>query len=148
MNYKTLLPNRFKKFGWLIFILASIIFFAARKFDWQPTFLDITINDYSLITEVNLLKEFIFTFWMIGLIMITFSKEKQEDEFISYLRLTSWQYAVMASLIISIIGTWSIFGWNYLIFSAINMLTVPLLFMLIFNLLLYRNSNKQTADEK
>ncbi|WP_432713953.1 hypothetical protein [Pedobacter sp.] len=148
MNNHTLLPNRFKKFGWLIFLFATLAFVVSRIFEWQPAFLDLTLNDRSLITEVNLLKEFIFTFWMIGLIMITFSKEKQEDEFISYLRLTSWQYAVLASLVISIIGTWSIFGWNYLIFSAFNMLTVPLSFIIIFNLLLYRHSNKQTADEK
>ena len=112
------------------------------------SFLNYNRQDKGTLTEVNLLKEIVFTFWMLGLMMISFAKEKQEDEYISFLRLRSWQYSVLGSLFISIIGTWSIYGWNYLIFAGLNMLTVPLCFVVIFNFGLYKAKKQGVSDEK
>lgn len=150
MKTTLLMPAHFRKIGWLIFAITTIAFFSMMKYEWRPSILDYTYtdNDGRGSTGTNLLKEIIFTFWMIGLIMIAFSREKQEDEYLNYLRLLSWQYSVFASLMISIIGTWFIYGTNYLMFSALNMLTAPLAFIVIFNITIYRTSKRNTLDEK
>ncbi|RZK41602.1 MAG: hypothetical protein EOO90_10485 [Pedobacter sp.] len=138
MRNSLLIPNRFKVFGWVIFAVATLLFLGFLKFDWRPGFLIYTYEEKGLVSEVNLLKEVIFTFWMIGLTLVCFSKEKKEDEFLSFLRLRSWQYAVIISLIISVVGTWAIYGSNYLVFSALNMLTVPVVFVIKFNISLFQ----------
>ncbi|MEJ7558572.1 MAG: hypothetical protein WKF66_09715 [Pedobacter sp.] len=150
MKNKLLLPVRFRKTGWIIFIITTIAFIVARKYEWEPSMLNYTYTDNNGrgSSGTNLLKEIFFTCWMIGLMMIAFSKEKNEDEYIAYLRLSSWQYSVFASLMISILGTWFIYGMNYLMFSALNMLTAPLAFIVIFNLTIYRTLKRNTIDDK
>lgn len=148
MKNRFLMPRRFKKIGCFIFAITTIVFLGYLKFEWRPAMLTFTHSENSAFNEVNLLPEVIFTFWMVGLIMIAFSKEKHEDEYISYLRLSSWQYSVLVSFVISIIGTWSIYGVNYLIFSAFNMLAVPLAFITIFNVSNYLTTRRSLANEK
>lgn len=149
MKNKLLLPITFRKIGWIIFGVTTIAFLGLLKYEWHPTVLMYSYTDnHGGINDTNLLKEIIFTSWMIGLIMIAFSKEQNEDEFITYLRLSSWQYSIFASLIISIVGTWAVYGMNYLVFSALNMLTAPLAFIVIFNVTKYLNFKGNTADEK
>lgn len=148
MRNTLLLPNKYKIIGWILFLFTTIFFFIFWKFELKPSFFSFNYRGDNFVTEVNLLKEIIFTFWMLSLMLICFAKEKQEDEYISFLRLSSWQYAVLVSLIISIIGTWAIYGWNYLTFSALNMLTVPLVFIGIFNVKLYQLKGKELSDEK
>ena len=150
MKNKLLLPIHFRKIGWIIFVITTITFLCAMKYEWEPSILQYTYTDNNGrgSTGTNLLKEIIFTSWMIGLMMIAFSKVKNEDEYIAYLRLSSWQYSVFASLMISVVGTWCIYGMNYLMFSALNMLTAPLAFIVIFNVTIYRTSERNIIDEK
>ena len=140
MKNKLLMPAQYKKIRWVVFVTTTIAFAGFVKFEWEPSILNFTYGNSITggTAKTNLLKEIIFTSWMIGLIMIAFSKEKREDEFIAYLRLSSWQYSVIASLLISIIGTWSIYGLNYLTFAGLNMLTAPLAFIVIFNISIKR----------
>ena len=101
MKNKLLLPARSRKIGWIIFVVTTIAFLGFMKYEWQPSILDHTVmdGDGKGSIETNFLKEIIFTSWMIGLIMIAFSREENEDEYIAYLRLSSWQYSVFASFI-------------------------------------------------
>lgn len=146
-NY-ILIPAHFKKIGWLIFAFTTIAFIGFVKFEWAPPTLDYTYQDGTGTTRTNLLKEIIFTSWLVGLIMITFSKEREEDEYINFIRLASWQYSIIISLIVSLIGTWSIYGMNYLTFSALNMLTAPLVFLIIFNVTIARTIKRNSKDEE
>ena len=148
MKNTLLLPNRFKMIGWVLFLITTVSFLMFWKLQLGPAFLNFDYGDDNNVVTVNLLKEIIFTFWTASLVLICFSKEKQEDEYVSFLRLSSWQYAVLASLIISVGGTWIIYGWNYLTFSAFNMLTAPLAFILIFTLKLSRFRKEGIFDEK
>jgi hypothetical protein len=150
MKNTLLMPARFRKIGWFIFAIATIAFFGMMKYEWRPSILDYTYTDSDGrgSTGTNLLKEIILTFWMVGLIMIAFSRQKQEDEYLNYIRLLSWQYSVFASMVISIIGTWFIYGANYLMFSALNMLTAPVAFIVIFNVMIYRTFERSSDHEK
>ena len=148
MKNRLLMPARFKRFGWIIFLTTTIAFIGFVNFEWQPPLLDYRYKDGLGLTQTNLLKEIIFTSWVIGLVMIAFSRQREEDEYINYLRLASWQYSIVISLIVSVIGTWSIYGMNYLTFSALNMLTAPLAFLIIFNIAITRTLKRNNKDEE
>lgn len=94
------------------------------------------IKGYAWADESGL-DEIIFSFVLIGLLLISFAKEKNEDEYISFLRLKSWQWAVLISYGILFFANWLIYGSMYLAFMVYNMFTVLLVFIIKFNFSLY-----------
>lgn len=99
-------------------------------------------------SDGNLWDEIILSFVIIGLLLISFSKEKNEDEYISLLRLKSWQWSVLVSYGVLFIATWTIYGGMFLVFMIYNMLTVLLVFIIKFNFNLYRLRKEGISDEK
>lgn len=157
-NY-LLLPNTYKVYGWILFLVA----FAAFTFCYQiypnlnpgnPTLefkaLDWTYHESAadLGQFENGQKELITSAIIIGLLMISFSREKREDEFISHLRLQSFQWAILISYGILILANWLIYGMNFFSFMIYNMLTVLIVFIIKFNLSLYMVNKRALADEK
>ncbi len=158
MKTNFLLPNQFKKVGWFLFIpgiLIGIIYVIAEpSLDFlnikvfsiaaQP-FFDSTI--FFSITENNILDEIIVLVIMTGALLIAFSKEKSEDEFISKIRLESLLWATYinyAILIITIIFIYDLIFFWVLVF---NMFTVLIFFIFRFNWLLHKSKN-QIRDEE
>jgi hypothetical protein len=136
MKNSLLIPNAYKVCGWIVFLLAVALHIAIAFFElpiykiplpFEPDgFSDGTIND-----------EIILSLALIGLVLVAFAKEKKEDEFISFLRLKSWQWAILISYGILFVANWLIFGLEFLSFMTYNMFTVLLVFILKFNYSLY-----------
>ena len=85
--------------------------------------------------------------FIVGGMMVSFSKEKREDEFIANLRLTSLMWSVWvnyALLLLSLIFVWGLAFFNVMVY---NMFTILIIFIIRFNYLLYR-STKSMADDK
>lgn len=79
----------------------------------------------------------------IALLLISFSREKQEDEYIAALRTKALVWAVYVSCAILIVGTVSIYGDAYLDFLLCNLFTLPIVFMLKFRWMMYQQNNKE-----
>src|SRR5271170_871259 len=115
MKTRFLLPNQYKRIGWLIAIPAFILMIFVLHFDFTFKFLDYTakgahlsFDNYFLfnIHSNNFTDELGAFLLITGLLMIAFSKEKEEDERISKLRLESLLWAIYvnsAFLIFSVI---------------------------------------------
>jgi len=82
-----------------------------------------------------------------GAMMAAFSRLKTEDEYISRLRLESLVWAVYANFIIIFIANIAIYGDGFLNVMLLNMYTVPVLFFLRFNYLVFK-TNKLARNEK
>lgn len=147
MRHRLLLPNRFKLIGLLTLIPFLALGIAVRFFDFGFTFLsshsvwEITssnisshISDYQNYTDELALSGII-----ISLLLIAFTREKQEDEFISQLRLESLQWAVLINYVLLLAATWIVYQFAYIDVMMYNMLTVLLLFILRFHILLWKN---------
>lgn len=80
-----LLPRFFKLIGIVLYALGFVLFFAMT-----PNLNDVT-NGLGLLIQV---------FILFGLLFICCSKEKNEDEFIKYYRLTSLQWAVVVFILL------------------------------------------------
>ncbi|MFV0469152.1 MAG: hypothetical protein ACK5MK_09535 [Dysgonomonas sp.] len=85
---------------------------------------------------------------IIGGLMIAFSRERVEDEFIARLRLNSLLWAVFVNYLFLILTTIFVYGINFLEILYYNMFTVLIIFIVVFNLLLFKYSRKDRLNEK
>ena len=102
------LSNKCKKAGWIILIPSFIVGLFKVFTDFEPGWLtgkvfSIFPDDYSAkhhyftITPANLTNTLIGTLFIIGALLVGFSKEKNEDEYISGIRLSSLLWAVFVN---------------------------------------------------
>ncbi len=87
------------------------------------------------------------SFFIIGALLVSFSKEKNEDEFIAEIRLSSLLWAVWVSYILLLVAFLIVYGTPFFEIMVYNMFTVLIIFIVRFNYILYKNS-KAVSDEK
>ena len=60
------------------------------------------------------------------------SKERNETEEISNIRLNAMQVAVYINYILVLVATWTVYGLDYLVVLLISLISIPIIFALIF----------------
>ena len=158
MKNKILLPNRFKRIGWIILIPITIIGIVLIATDGLN--LGLNAKVFALVNTEFLSKSQFFTFiktdltgtivgilFIVGAILVGFSKEKNEDEYIGNLRQSSLLWAVLINYILLIFCLAFIYGSAFFSVMLYNMFTILIIFIARFNYILYRNS-KYITDEK
>lgn len=156
MKTSTLLPYRFKTLGWAVFLLAlASLIYMNLVHAWlnQGNRLEIpgliwAYADSFNYSNPNLTNVLLSSALFIGLLLICFVKEKQEDEYISYLRLKSWQTAVLLSYALLFLANWLIYGLMFFEFMVLNLLTVPLAFIASFNYSIYKLKHEGQGDDE
>jgi hypothetical protein len=142
LNY--LFPNKYKKIGWLIFIPFAIIGLTTLIFEFEPNSLDfnmpaIFINKlfgdkhFIGIVNNNVLNEILSVLIILSSLLVAFSKEESEDEYISKIRLESLVWAVYLNYAILLISFLFIFNMSFLWVMIFNMFTILLFFIIRFN---------------
>jgi hypothetical protein len=158
MKTNYLFPNHFKKIGWLLFIPGIILGIVYLIYQSDISLFDIKVfaiaekvifndADFFTISENNVLDEISSILLIIGALLIAFSKEKTEDEFISKIRLESLVWATYinyAILILAIIFVYDITFFWVLVF---NMFTLLVFFLIRFNWALYKSKNQISNEE-
>ena len=158
MKKQFLLPNKFKKIGWCFLIPSLITIIFLHISDYQVSWLNIKTfaivnskllgeTDFFKIVEVDFAFTLISILIIIGGLLVAFSKEKNEDEYIEKLRLSSLQWSVIVNYMLLLFCIIFIYDLEFLAIMVYNMFTVLIFFIVRFNFLLYRN-NKATKDEK
>jgi len=84
---------------------------------------------------------------IIGGLLVAFSKNKEEDEFISKLRLESLLWATYINYGILIFSILFIYNISFFYVLVANMFTILLLFIIRFNWVLFKSA-KFDKDEK
>ena len=158
MKTNYLLPNQFKKIGWLLFIpgIALGIFFLINQSELE--FLNVTVFSiaeqpifenakFFKFTENNILDELIGLLLITGAIFIAFSKERSEDEFISKLRLESLVWATYINYAILILAMVFVYDMAFFWVLVFNMFTLLIFFIIRFNWAVHKSKN-QIRDEE
>lgn len=150
MHKSLLLPHRFKAIGLAILVPSFICWllwdFELYDFPFLRTTEGTFLSNYNYsYYNYSFVQEIIFTGLAIGLLMITFAKEKIEDEYIMTLRLESLQWAVLANSTLLVLATWIFYGTNFLSVQIYNMMTVLIIFVARFHYVLY---NKNSSSER
>lgn len=142
LNY--LFPSRYKRVGWLI-LMPTILFGLLHLFyNLEPDFLQfnvpaIFIDDFTSnkskfgFVENNIFNEILGFLFILSSLLVAFSKEKNEDEFISKIRLESLVWAVFFNSSILLISNLFIYELSFLWVLIFNMFTLILFFIIRFN---------------
>ena len=147
LNY--LFPNKYKKIGWLIFIPSAIIGLTTLIFELEPNSLDFNIpaifinklfgdKHFIGIVNNNILNEILGVLIILSSLLVAFSKEESEDEYISKIRLESLVWAVYFNYAVLLISFLLIFDLAFLWVMIFNMFTILLFFIIRFNWQIYK----------
>jgi hypothetical protein len=157
MKTNYLLPNKYKLIGWILLIIGLIGGIYLIGTDYESDALNVKVfaiyNDdtffsnnsgFFKIIENSIVDELVSIAIIIGGLVVGFTKEKVEDEFIYKLRKDSLVWAIIANYIILLLAI--IFVYNFTFFDVLvfNMFTPLLFFIVRFNFLkLKSNSNEE-----
>lgn len=156
MKTKYLLPNKYKIFGWILFIIGILggVLFIVADFDsigpsvkmfsiYSENFLD-SSHTYFKIIENEILDEIVSIFIIIGGLIVGFSKEKIEDEFIHKLRHESLVWAFIVNYIVLLFTVLFVYDMAFFEILVYNMFTTLIFFIVRFNFLkLKSNTNEE-----
>jgi hypothetical protein len=142
LNY--LFPSKYKKIGWIIFFPSLILGLLTVIFDFEPDFLDLNVygifvneifgeKKFFGIINNNILNEILGITMTIGSILVAFSKEKDEDEFISKIRLESLVWATYLNYAILFLAFIFVYDLSFLWVMIFNMFTILIFFIIRFN---------------
>lgn len=152
MKNSYLFPAYFKKIGWYMFpflLLFSIyVLYIKDGAGWNVSLQSLVTDSQWFRCEVqDISDEIAFTGMAVSLLFIAFAKRKDEDEYISRIRLESLIWAVIVNYLILTVATWLVYGFAYFSVMMYNMFTVLILFIIKFELTLYK-LKKSTRNEE
>lgn len=155
MKASNLLPHHLRKVGWLLLGPVLVLGIMVFHFEFEIPGFAITIPfykglgpDHQLIN--NLTDELVSIIVLVTLVLIAFTEEKNEDEWISNIRLESLQWSVYANCILLILCILMIYDVYFFQALVYNMYSVLLLFLFRFNYVLRIkfNPNRVEVHEK
>ena len=82
-----------------------------------------------------------------SLLLICFSREKDEDEYVNDLRCRTLVWSVISGYLVLIAGDLFIYDMAFLTFTFVNMYTVLVLYAVVFNFRLYRLRKSASNEE-
>ncbi|MCR4853279.1 MAG: hypothetical protein K5893_06800 [Prevotella sp.] len=167
MKKDYLFPHQFKWIGWGLFIPFALLFFLAQPcFDGVeddlisfPTLM-IMVGElnvfhetsearglFATISREGMFDEICLVAMSLGLLFVSFARERNEDEYVEHLRLHSFAWAIKVNTVLFIIGTWFFFGGLYLWFILFWFLSLFLIYIAKFQWEL-RQMRKGASDEE
>ncbi len=151
MKTNYLLPNKFKKPGWVLLMLGLAAGFFIYHFSYQPDFLErsvLSIYEYDYddntrkikfsILENNIADEIAMVMVLLGAFLVGFTKEKQEDEFIYKLRTDSLVWAIILNSVILMFAIIFVYDFSFIDMMVYNMFTPLLFFVARFNFMKFK----------
>jgi len=156
MKTNYLLPNKFKTIGWILFIaglILGIIFYISDYLSEAITTKVLSIysgetilgneGGYFQIIENSIIDELITLAIIIGGLLVGFTKEKVEDEFIYKLRKDSLVWALIFNYVVLILTTIFIYDFAYFDVLVFNMFTPLIFFIVRFNFLKLKSNSHE-----
>jgi len=147
MKNLLLLPRRCRPIGCIMLPFSILLLVAYYHFDYSIRLLKynpdkkgqigyIFTDQAEFILSKNFAADYTGTLGMIctfiALFMIAFSREKHEDEYVGIVRLRALQISVYANYMILGLTALTLFGSSFLMVMEINLFTILILFILIY----------------
>ena len=160
MKSRYLFSHKFKPVGWFIFLvgvtLGVILMF--NDFDYPNWELKVypligeekgflTFNPKFEWSTNNIADELAAVLIIIGGILVCFSKTKDEDEYISKIRMESLIWATYINYAVLILAIFFVFEMSFFNVMIYNMFTLLLFFILRFHFVLYKSKKSFSNEE-
>lgn len=152
-----LLPNGYKKIGWFFLLPSFVAGIITQLFEIKlPVEPSISVFGYFgnaftnasnsfRLDSIELLPNLISVLFLCGGLLVMFSKEKKEDEFINQIRLHALQFSVFVNYALLLLCILFIHGFAFLDVMVYNLFTIIIIYIVRFQYLIYKNSI-QTND--
>ncbi|WP_298286897.1 hypothetical protein [uncultured Lutibacter sp.] len=157
MKSRFLFSHKFKYLGWILFstgfVLGVILLWNDIEYpNWETNVFpligsnDIFSSTIFEWTSNNIADEIASILIILGGILVSFSKTKDEDEYISKIRMESLIWATYVNYMVLVLAIIFVFDLSFLNVLIYNMFTMLLFFMLRFHYVLYKS--KKLTDEE
>ena len=158
MKSRFLFSHRLKPIGWILFLTGMVlgIILMLNEFDvpnWEAQVFplisenDIFSNPAFEWNSNNIADEIASILVIIGGVLVSFSKTKDEDEYISKIRIDSLIWAVYVNYIVLVLAILFVFDLSFFNVLIYNMFTVLLFFMIRFHYVLYKSKRALSNEE-
>ncbi|TNE53690.1 MAG: hypothetical protein EP338_10590 [Bacteroidetes bacterium] len=157
MKTSFLFPHKFKRIGWILFVpalvLAGMLLFKESLIEWKIqvfAFIDIPImaeTQYFQLVENNIADEVCSILLIISIFLITFSREKVEDEYIAKIRMESLIWACYVNYGILLLAVLFVYGIGFYWVLIFNLFTILIAFLIRFNWM-KMNEQKELRHEE
>ena len=150
MKSNYLLPHKYKTMGWVLFVIGllsgSVLFFNG----YDSSFLNVKVltiyyepifsesSGFFKIVDNTITDELVSLLIIIGGLLVGFSKEKVEDEFIYKLRKDSLVWAILFNYFILIAAILLVYELTFFLVLVFNMFTPLVFFIIRFNFLKHK----------
>lgn len=159
MKSRFLFGHKYKLLGWFLFVIGLVlgVILMISEYDypnWEVSVFPLigekvffSSNPAFEWNDNNISDEIASLLIIIGGILVSFSKTKDEDEYISKIRMESLIWATYVNYFILILAVLFVFDMSFFSVLIYNMFTVLFFFMIRFHYLLYK-SKKVIVDEE
>jgi len=155
MKASYLIPHKYKLLGWILFVIGIIsgliIFIGEYDYDiLKIKVLSVYGRDglfgtkgFFKIIENSILDEIVALCIIAGGLLVGFSKERIEDEFIYKLRKDSLVWAIIFNYVVLIFAVLFVYNFSFFDVLVFNMFTPLLFFVIRFNFLKLKSRNDE-----
>jgi uncharacterized protein YacL len=158
MKTRFLFSQQYKSVGWFLLIVGILLGIILMLNDFEYPTIEMPV--YPLIGEHdvfskpplewsknNIIDEIAAILIIIGGIFVSFSKTKDEDEYISKIRMESLIWATYVNYIVLFIAILFVFDLTFFNVMICNMFTILLFFIARFQFMLYKFKKSVTDEE-
>jgi len=152
MKTSYLFPYKYKKYAW-VFLGLSVIFGLSLLFinddpEFSRIYFDSVYKDGEIYqTHINFIDEIVMVILIVSSLLVAFSREKQEDEYISKIRLESLVWATYVNYGLLILAIVFVYGFAFLNVMLFNMFTLLLFFIIRFNIYKFKLKKQLSYEE-
>ena len=155
MKSLILLPHPFRRIGAAVFAIAAVvgILMTLDGYNGWPSYLlpaDTELQLFAALASegmTHLLNNIAIIGLCVGSIFIACSRERIEDEMTGAVRLNALLTALYINTAITVAAALVLYDFTFIYFMIWNMITTPLIFMLIFRWRMWR-INRTTDNEE
>lgn len=158
MQINYLFPHRYKKWGWLVLIPSAVLGFLTVLNEYTPDWLDfkvfaIYVDEFMgqekvfAFIENNILNEILGVLIILSGLVVAFSKEAQEDELISSIRLKSLVWATYVNYAVLLLAFIFVYDLSFFWVMIFNMYTLLIFFIVRFNWQIRKLQNTISDEE-
>lgn len=140
MKTMRLLPVTWKWPGAILSILGLALGFAAELGEFSFSWLKFIVrekNSFLDTAEEDFTNEVALTLTIVGLLILAFTRERDEDERVRLIRLEAFRWSILVNFIIVLIGNWVLYGGSFFWLMTFNLFTPLVVFLLRFYYVLY-----------
>ncbi|SNR71585.1 hypothetical protein [Lutibacter flavus] len=158
MKTRFLFSHKYKPLGWFLFLTGMVLGIVLLLNDidfpnWELQVFplisenDIFSNPSFEWNTNNIADEVASILVILGGILVSFSKTKDEDEYISKIRMDSLIWATYVNYSVLVLAILFVFDLSFFNVLIYNMFTVLLFFMLRFHYVLYKSKRVLNNEE-